>query len=733
MRAILEDMRSGDVGTYDVPQPELRSGGVLIRTAFSAVSSGTERAAVEASEQSLLSRAIARPDLVKEVLDFARVNGMRAAYKKVQTRLSTFISLGYSCSGVVIGVGDGISEFQCGDRVACGGLGYASHCDINWVPRNLAVRIPDSVALDAAALTTIGAIAVQGIRQSKLVFGETVVVIGAGLLGVLTIQLARAAGCRVVAVDLDPSRVENARSLGAQLAMLSSDHNLPRAVEEFSRYGADAAIITAATPSTEPLELAAKLLRERGRIVVVGDVGMGVSRRSIYRKELSIAISRSYGPGRYDPVYEERGHDYPVAYVRWTERRNMESFLDFLASGSVNLSTLLKNRFPVNEGARAYKELLSGRGYTAVLDYGGDESNESPAPVVTSRKRARVPGDLRVGCIGAGGFARGLIFPHLKVSGVSLESVATASGVAAESARRSFGFICAQTPSELLHNQQLDAVFIASRDQSHAPYVIAALQQNKQVFVEKPLCVNRDQLEGIRAAYAGACASGTPPFVMIGFNRRFAPLSLKIQQFFAGRQEPMLAHVRVNAGFIPREAWMQQPSEGGRIIGELCHFVDWARWLVGLPICSISADALPDGSRYNRDNVAASLTFADGSIANLIYVANGDPSVPKEHFEVFCAGSVARLDDFQSAELISNGKVERIRSRKDKGHRSELEATLDAMKSGRGAPIPFEQIIEVSEATFSIAESVATRQRVTAPLKGRSQLDSVPVSPNGNK
>jgi len=727
MRAVLQNMRSGEVGIYDVPQPELRPGGILVRTAFSAISSGTERAAIETAESSLLTRAMKRPDLVKQVLDFARVNGVKAAYRQVQSRLDNLGALGYSCSGIVVAVGSGVGEFQCGDRVACGGVGYASHCEVNWVPRNLAVRVPDTVSLEAASLTTIAAIALQGLRQAQLALGETVVVIGAGLVGVLTLQLARAAGCRVIAVDRDASRVEEAASRGAQLAFLSSDPNLRGALREFSRYGADAAIVTASTQSSEPLELAASLLRDRGRIVVVGDVGMGVSRSSLYSKELSLAVSRSYGPGRYDPSYEEAGNDYPIGYVRWTERRNMEAVVDALASGSIDVSFLLEKRCPVQEGARGYQELLAGQGYTAILDYGTSEPLKQVPLAQQGTATDRRLGQLRVGCIGAGAFARSTIFPALKAGkGVSLDVVATASGVAAESARRNFGFARAQTPFELLRDPQLDAVFIASRHSSHASYAAAAIQEGKAVFVEKPLAVDRDQIDLIRHAYQQSAAKGSRPFLMVGFNRRFAPASERIKRFFAGRREPMLLHVRVNAGFVPRQHWVQQADEGGRVIGELCHFVDWARWIIGSPIRSVSACALPDGSRYNRDNLVTTLTCADGSIANLIYLANGDPRIPKEHFEVFCEGGVAQLDDFEVLNLARNGRGERSKSARDKGHRRQFQLTIEAMKSGGEAPIPYEEIMEVTEATFSILDAIAIGRAVspipTDPLSEPSEI-----------
>ena len=713
MRAILHDVRRGQISTYDVPPPDLRPGGILVRTAFSAISSGTERATVQTSEKSLVGKALARPDVTKQVLQFARTNGIRATYDKVRTRLDSVAPLGYSCSGIVIGVGKGVSEFQNDDRVACAGAGYANHCEVNWIPRNLAVRVPDSVGLDAAAITTIGAIAMQGLRQSDAQFGETVVVIGAGLVGLLTILLARASGFRVVAVDRDAARVEKAGALGAHLALLSSDPRICLAVRDFSRYGADVAIVTAAASSAEPLELAAQLLRERGRAVVVGDVGMGVSRPNMYHKELSILMSRSYGPGRYDPNYEEAGNDYPVGYVRWTEQRNMEAFLDSLALRSIDVAPLLERRCSIEESVQAYEEVQARSAYTVILEY--PHSPKLPSSVVSNVSVSRPHiSKLRVGCIGAGGFARSYILPHLKTAKkVSLEAVATASGITAESARRAFGVSRTQTPSEILADADLDAVFIASRHQSHAKYVSDALRSGKLVFVEKPLALNRVQLESVQQAYRDSTQEGKNPFVMVGFNRRFAPATEQIRCFFANRQEPMFIHARINAGFLPANHWVQQTAEGGRIIGECCHFVDWARYLAGSSIHKVSANALPDGTRYNRDNVAVTLTFADGSIANLLYLANGDPAVPKEYFEIYCEGAVARLEDFEVLQLVRGGKTRRIKSTRDKGHRRELQLTVEAMAAGMEAPIPFEHIVEVTEATFAIHEAVNVAEPVT--------------------
>ena len=727
MRAILENVRSGEVATFDVPDPELRPGGILVRTAFSAISSGTEKAHREQVEKSMLGKALARPDLVRQVIDFAKAEGIKAAYQRVQTRLDSLSPMGYSCAGTVLAVSKDVHEFQPGDRVACGGVGNANHCEVNFTPKNLAVRVPGDVPLDAASLTTIGAIAVQGLRQSQAVFGENVVVIGSGLVGVLTMQLAKAAGCRVIAIDIDAARVERAVRLGAHLGLSSEDPQTPAAVKEFTRYGADVAIITAATPSTAPIELAARLLRDRGRIVVVGDVGLGLSRNNAYHKELSIALSRSYGPGRYDAQYEEQGIDYPIGYVRWTEKRNMEAFLDLLSAGTINVAPLIERRFSVDQGGQAYADLRSSGIYTVLIEYPTSAQFEL-RPMVSHVPKAHVrstsQNELRVGCIGAGSFARNVIFPALRnAKGARLQSVATASGVAAESARQSFGFGRALMPSDLLSDSETDAVFILSRHDSHAAYIVGALSQGKAVFVEKPLAINRQQLEEICLATATAEECGYSPFVMVGFNRRYAPFTEQIYEFFAARREPMLVHVRVNAGFIPAEHWTQQTESGGRIVGEFCHFVDWARSVVRAPIQAVWASALPDGARYHGDNLTATITFGDGSLANLIYVANGDKSVPKEYYEVFCEGGVARLNDFCSLELTRDGKTRRLRAVQDKGHRREIQLTVDSMRSGLPAPIAFEELIEVSEATLAVAESVLNCRPVT--VQGRAFLQSV--------
>ncbi len=710
MLALLTDRKSGEVSTYDAPAPELRPGGLLVRTQYSAISAGTERATLELSSKSLLAKAKARPDLVKQVIEYARQNGVKAAYEKVHAKLDTLTTLGYSCAGEVIAVGDGVHEFRAGDRVACGGGTYANHAEINFVPRNLAVHIPSQVSTIAASLTTIGAIALQGLRQADIRIGETVAVIGAGLVGVLTIQIARAAGCRIVAIDLSPQRVARAAEFGAHLAVAANDPALLSSIKEFSRYGVDAAILTAATDSAEPAELAAKILRDRGRIVVVGDVGMGVSRSSMYTKELSLALSRSYGPGRYDPQYEEGGIDYPIGYVRWTERRNMEGFLDLLATGQIDVTPLLEHRYPIDEGKKAYADLKNGL-YTAILEYNGASAVSQKSVPALVVGRPRIGDEVRVGCIGAGSFASSVIFPVLQsIKGVCLQSVGTISGAGAASAQRAFKFHTAQQSSELLNDANVDAVFILTRHDTHATLAAQALQAGKPVFVEKPLAIDREQLAQLQEVYAAQVQAGRAPFVMVGLNRRFAPFTEKIRQFFADRRQPMLVQARVNAGYIPRDHWVH--AQGGRIVGEFCHFVDWARSVIGFPIHSVAATGLPDGAQYASDNIVVALKFADGSVANLLYLANGDQSIAKEFFEVFCQGAIARLHDFRTLELARNGKVQKFKSLHDKGHRRELQLTIEAIRSGRPSPILFDELVEVTETTFLVQHALATGEVV---------------------
>lgn len=709
MKAILQNLKSSCVEVCDIPSPELRRGGVLVQTLFSAISAGTEQSKLETAEKSLLGKAIARPDQVRLVLQVAQAEGIAAAYQKVKSRLDTLSPLGYSSAGIVLAVGDGVGDLRPGDRVACGGAGYANHAEVNFIPRNLVARVPESVALEEASLTTIGAIAMQGLRQADLHLGETVAVIGAGLVGLLAIQLARASGCRVLALDIDPARVEFAAHFGAHLALLSRDAETSNAVRHFSPLGIDAAVITAASPSAEPLELATRILRDRGRVVAVGDIGMGVARRNLYDKELSVAVSRSYGPGRYDTNYEEKGIDYPIGYVRWTERRNMEAFLELLATGAIDLGGLTKHQCAVEEAESAYALIREKKAYTVVLRYPANlrrkAAAETRAGVVQVNNAGHGARVVNVSCIGAGRFARSVVFRHLAaIKDASLLAVASSSGYSAESAFRSCGFEQTSTVSDIFTDPRADAVFILSRHDTHADYVVRGLAAGKAVLCEKPLAVSRHGLKTVVDEYADQIRKGAAPFLMVGFNRRYAPLTSKMSKFFEERVEPMMIHIRINAGSLAGGHWAHE--NGGRVVGEVCHFVDVARFLTNSPIENVWASALPDNCAYNRDNLVANLTFEDGSIANIVYVANGDKAVPKEFYEVFCGGSIARLDDFRLLELVRNGHTQRFKSKLDKGHQRELELVVEAISEGKPAPIPFHQIVEVTETTFRIAEAI---------------------------
>ena len=428
----------------------------------------------------------------------------------------------------------------------------------------------------------------------------------------------------------------------------------------------------------------------------------------MYAKELSLALSRSYGPGRYDPQYEESGTDYPIGYVRWTERRNMDAFLDLLATGQIDVTPLVEHQYSIDEGARAYSDLKNGL-YTAILKYNGASAVSQRSVSSVAAARARINDEVRVGCIGAGSFASSVIFPNLQaINGVRLQSVGTISGAGAASAQRAFKFQTAEQPSELLNDPNVDAVLILTRHGPHAALTAQAIEAGKPVFVEKPLAIDREQLTQLQKLYAAQAEAGRAPFVMVGFNRRFAPFTEKIRQFFADHAEPMLIHARVNAGYIPHDHWIH--GDGGRIVGEFCHFVDWARSVVGSPIHSVAATGLPDGTRYKTDNLAVTLKFVDGSVANLLYLANGDRSIPKEFFEVFCQGGVARLHDFRTLELARNGEVQKFKSVQDKGHRREIQLTIEAMRSGKPSPIPFDELVEVTEATFLVQQALASEQ-----------------------
>jgi predicted dehydrogenase/threonine dehydrogenase-like Zn-dependent dehydrogenase len=708
MKQVVQNFRTGELKVEELPPPALKPGGVLVRTAFSLISAGTERMVVETAQSSLVGKARSRPDLVRQVFDSFKREGLRSTFEKVKSKLTQMKALGYSASGVVTAVGRDVPDFKVGDHVACAGAGYASHAEVLFVPKNLCARIPEGASLESACYTTVGAIALQGIRQADTRLGEAVAVIGLGLVGQLTVQLLKAAGCRVVGIDIDKAACELAKRSGADRVASAPASARAECLSLTEGRGADCILITAGTKSNEPVELAGELARDRARVVIVGLVGVDVPRNSYYMKELELRLSRSYGPGRYDPAYEEKGNDYPIGYVRWTENRNMEAFLRLVADGKIKTDLLTTHRFKINQAEDAYELILnrdSVRYCGVVLEYPG--AGQPLAAVARPERANPVSRDeLSISFIGAGNFARGVLLPIIKrASGVRLAGLATATGISAKNTAGQFGFEYSTTDSdEIVGSDDSEVVFIATRHDTHAELAARALSRGKAVFVEKPLATTE---EGVRDVLAAARQS--KGMLMVGYNRRFAPLAREIKERFRSRTGPMTIIYRVNAGQLPRDHWTHDRSEGGgRIIGEVCHFIDFIQYLTDALPARVSAEAVPqkEAAGFVDDSIAVSMSMADGSIASIIYTASGDKSVAKEHVEIFCDGSVASIDDFKSASFVQQGKKAKLGGgSQDKGHAAEISAFLEAARGRADFPVSLESLVATSLASFAIIES----------------------------
>lgn len=712
MKQLLQNLRNGKTMVAEVPVPSPRTGMVLVRTAASLVSSGTERMLVEFAEKNLIEKAQSRPDLVAQMMDKARREGLLTTIEAAFNKLDQPMTLGYSSAGVITAVGPGVKGFAVGDRVTCAGGGFAVHAEYEVVPQNLMARVPDGVDLEQAAFATLGAIALHGFRLANVQMGERVAVIGLGLLGLLTVGLARAAGCEVFGVDLDPGRVELARKIGAHAELRAQ---AVEAAQVFSRgRGCDAVLICADATSDDPVELAGTIARERANVVAVGAVGMHLPRKKYYEKELAFLISRSYGPGRYDPEYEEGGHDYPIGYVRWTEGRNLEAFVDLLASGKLDIRPLISHRVPIEDAPRAY-ELITGKRdepfLGVLLTYSQEGAPAQPGDPVHNLRAAAVslrPGEIiSLGVLGAGNYASAVFLPVVqRVGGVAPVSIASATGVSAQHAAQRFGFGLATSSEEkVIQDPSINTLVILTRHEDHTRQILAGFQAGKRVFCEKPLAVNAEQLAGLEEALSQEHV----PLLMAGFNRRFAPLARRLKSFLNNRSEPLFAHYRVNAGFLPLTHWLHDAQKGGgRIIGEGCHFIDFLTFLTGQKPVSVHAEGLPDGGRYCEDNVQITLRYADGSLGTISYVANGDKAFAKERVEVFAGGRVAVLDDFRSLEMVQNGRRNVVRSllNQDKGHRAGWEAFLKALREGGQPPIPYDEMLAVTRASFAAMESL---------------------------
>lgn len=724
MKQLLQNISNGETVIVEVPIPQIQAGMALVRTRASLVSAGTERMLVEFGEKSLLGKARSRPDLVRQVADKAKREGVLSTIEAAFNRLDQPMPLGYSSSGVIMVVGDGMQSFKAGDRVACAGGGYAVHAEYALVPRNLLTKLPDEVDFESAAFTTLGAIAMHGFRLCKAELGETVGVIGLGLLGQLASMIAQAAGCQVFGVDLDETRVDLANQLGVRAVLR------PHAVESAQAFthgrGLDKILICADTPADDPVELAGEMAGERGHVVAIGAVGLTLPRKIYYSKELSFINSRSYGPGRYDPSYEEGGQDYPIGYVRWTEGRNMEAFVRLLAEGRVDVKPLITQRFNIESAPEAY-ELITGKTgqpfMAVVLTYPEAETKpvklpRANAPVIKSTLPVTGANTVRLGVLGAGNFANAVMLPALKkIPTIELVSITSGSGFHAQFASKKYAFkYTAVSENEMLQDPQVNTISILTRHNLHAEQVVRALQAGKHVFCEKPLATTEEQLDQVRQQLL---TGENSPMLMVGFNRRFAPLGRKLYEFLLPRQEPLMVTYRINAGSIPLTHWVHDPAVGGgRIIGEGCHFVDFLTFLTGASPISVSAYSLPDDSRYSEDNVSMTFTYPDGSVGTVIYAANGDKAFSKERVEVFSGGRVAVLDDFRKLELVTQGKRKVIRSllRQDKGHCGEWEAFSQAIINGSPPPIPYEQLFNVTKATFAAVKALRDRQPVALGL-----------------
>jgi len=735
MKQVIQALRTGELRVTDVPAPILRPQGILVRSATSLVSTGTERMVTDFAAKNMLAKARARPDLVRRTLDKARRDGVLNALDSVRARLDQPMPLGYSVAGVVIGVGAQASGFRVGDRVACAGAGYANHAELIYVPRNLAVPLAENVTFEAGAFATVGAIALQGVRQAEITIGARIAVIGLGLIGQLTVQVLRASGCRVFGVDLNSERNTLAMTLGAHDACTPANAEARAATFTDGR-GFDAVIIAADSRHSDPITLAGQIARDRAIIVAVGAVGMNVPRAVYYRKELDLRLSRSYGPGRYDPEYEEKGRDYPFAYVRWTEQRNMQTFVELLASGAVNAAPLITHRFTIDDAPRAY-EVISGKAgepsMGVLLTYAGTHAvlhDVSSAPVpIPSAQSDHNDTAIALGVVGAGAFATSTLLPAIKaVSGISLIGIASASGVSAQHNAERFGFAYAADDLDmLLADRRVTWIAILTRHDLHAQQAIAAMQAGKHVYVEKPLALDRDSLAEVLTVQCD-----TERRLMIGFNRRFAPMIQQMCAFFSDRQRPLIATCRVNAGLIAADHWTQDPTiGGGRIIGEACHFVDLLTFLVGALPIRVYAAALPSGLP-TPDEVTITLHFADDSLGTIVYSANGDRGLGKERIEMLGDGKVAVLDDYRALTLMHNGKriTRREWLRPDKGHRAEWLALADAVQHGKPTPITIAEIEAVHLATFAVLDSLRSGQAVTidtltpsATMKGAARTD----------
>ena len=707
MRQVL--IRKGQLLLANVPSPLVEPGSVLVEVAYSLISTGTELSSVQSSGQSLVKKALEQPEKIRKLWDHLRSQGIQKTIAKVQGQLDLASPLGYSCSGIVIQVGEDITDIRPGDRVACAGAGIANHAEIVLVPRNLTVKVPDRCTLQDAASMTLGAIAMQGVRRADLRLGEVVAVIGLGLLGQITVQLLKAAGCKVIGVDLSERRVSLAKHLGADAAFCPTEINIINEIRHMTGdHGVDATIITAASTGNALVQQAMEITRKKGRVVIVGAVGLGLNRSPFYEKEIDFLISCSYGPGRYDDQYEKKGADYPFAYVRWTENRNMQEYLHLVTDGKVQLSRILEREYELSDVSKAYEELQSGteKPLGVLLRYPFEDKDAQIQKLGTRlvlHDRTE-NGRIRIAVIGAGSFARGMHLPNLqKLSDLyHIRAIVSSTGLNAKTTAEQFGADYASTNyQDVLDDPQVDAVLICTRHNLHAQQAMRAARAGKAILLEKPMALNQDELDQLTAVLQ---ETGVP--FMVGFNRRYSPAAQRIREIVTERTNPLMIYYRMNAGYLPADHWTQTEEGGGRMIGEACHIFDLFQYVVGVPVVEVNSTAITPqtGHIMAGDNITVTLRYEDGSVATLLYTALGSPDLSKEYMEIYVDNKVLTLDDYHDLRVYGAPMKGWTASSPEKGHLQELKVFAACFRERRDLPTSLVSLLETTNASLAVAK-----------------------------
>ena len=715
MKQIIQNMKTGETQVIDVPIPVIQPGYLLIQTTASLVSSGTERMLVTFSEKNLVGKAQSRPDLMTQVLDKAKKEGVFPTLNAAFNRLDQPITLGYSSAGIIVEVGEGVTGFSPGDRVVCAGGGYAVHAEYALIPKNLTAHLPDNVDFESGSFATLGTIALNGIRLAKPEVGDSCAVIGLGLLGLLTGQILASSGCEVIGMDINSERVTFAKNTGLHASLNEFVRSNYSSMTDGR--GFDHIFICADTSSDEPIEMAGKIARDRANIIAIGAVGLNIPRKLYYEKELTFKVARSYGPGRYDHTYEEDGADYPLGYVRWTEGRNLEAIVGLLSRKEMDVNPLITHRFPISQAKDAYA-LITGEqneNYLGVIiTYPVQENQQNKESIVSfsNSHTSAVGGKLKVGVIGAGNYANAVFLPIMKKNAHTfLNGIISVKGLSAQHSARKFGFSFAgSSEASIINNKDIDLVTIFTQHGDHARLVQESLRSGKHVYCEKPLALSKDQLQTI----IPELQKKNHLYLTVGFNRRFAPYSTQLKSFFTNRTEPIFANYRVNAGFIPTSHWLHDPSKGGgRLIGESCHFIDYLIFLVEQAPESVQTRALPNIGKYANDNFIITLIFPDGSIGTVTYLSNGSKALSKEYLEVFCAGKTGILDDFRKLTLFGKSvHKERALFNQNKGHSAAWNTFVTSIMEKSKPPIPYSDLISTTYVTLACDQSLRTGQPV---------------------